>query len=135
MPGQTVIFDCCHSGSGTRNFDYAPMRLERGFEMDQEFLIPPSLDEAVWGNVPDDRALDVTSSFAKYGLGSHILLAACRESEKAHEENHRGMFTGALLHALHQVETHKLTYKDLMQRITGSLKEYVDLQLVLPTSQ
>ena len=97
------------------------MVLKRSFEMVDS--IPPSLDGAIWNRLPEDRALDVVSGFAKYGLSSHILLAACRESEKAHEENHRGLFTGALLHVLREVETHKLTYKDLMQRITSSLKE------------
>ena len=98
------------------------MRLERGFEIEDD-LVPPSVDEAVWDKLPEDRALDVVSGFAKYGLSSHVLLAACREGEKAREENRRGKFTGALLHVLRQVETHKLTYKDLMQRIITSLKE------------
>ncbi|KZV70057.1 hypothetical protein PENSPDRAFT_607783 [Peniophora sp. CONT] len=119
----TVIFDCCHSGSGTRDTDYPPMCLERGFEMDENVSIPSSLDENIWSNLPEDRALSVVSGFAMYGTRSHVLLAACLEGEKAHEENHRGKFTGALLHTLRQVETHKLTYKDLMERITEKMKD------------
>ena len=101
------------------------MCLERGFEFND--LLPSSLDAVVWSELPEGRASDAVSGFAKYGLNSHVLLAACRESEKAHEENRRGKFTGALLHALRQVEAHKLTYKELMHQITETLKECVEL--------
>ena len=103
------------------------MCLERGFEIEEEGLIPPSLDEAVWGKLPKGRALEVVSGFAQFGLSSHVLLAACKQDEKAHEENHRGKFTGALLHVLREVEAHKLSYKDLMERIIKTMEEYVYL--------
>ncbi|KZV62932.1 hypothetical protein PENSPDRAFT_641580 [Peniophora sp. CONT] len=114
----TVIFDCCHSGSGTREDDFKPSRLERGFELDQaEDLIPPTLDKDIWSKVPDDRAIAVAAGFAKSGSRSHVLLAACREVEKSHEENGRGEFTRALLDTLRSVATDKITYQDLMQRL------------------
>ncbi|VDB96090.1 unnamed protein product [Peniophora sp. CBMAI 1063] len=116
----TVIFDCCHSGSGTRQKDFNPDRLERGFELeDSEDDIPFSLDKDIWDDIsdPDERAIAVAAGFAKSGSRSHVLLAACREIEKSHEENGRGEFTRALLDTLRSVATDKLTYQDLMQRI------------------
>ncbi|KZV62929.1 hypothetical protein PENSPDRAFT_657741 [Peniophora sp. CONT] len=116
----TVILDCCHSGSGTRDEeDPAIERFIRGVELDDNYVIPQTLDEDIWGSVSDgqDRASAVAPGFAKAGIRSHVLLAACREDERAHETRGRGDFTRALLDTLWDIEVHKITYRELMEHI------------------
>ncbi|VDC04283.1 unnamed protein product, partial [Peniophora sp. CBMAI 1063] len=115
----TVIFDCCHSGSGTRKLEleHATPHLERGFELDADTVIPPNLDEDIWGVVYNGRSTDTPSGFAFSGTRSHVLLAACRESEKAYESYCRGIFTQTLLAELRRIKTDKITYQGLMQRV------------------
>ena len=79
--------------------------------------VPASLDEKIWSEVPEDRAIAVAAGFAKAGSESHVLLAACRETEVAHEEDGRGAFTQALLATLRSVSTDKVTYQDIMERL------------------
>lgn len=112
-----MILDCCYSGSGTRQPEYMPTRLERGFELDSDVAIPSTLDHNIWSAVYGDRASAVPSGFAQSGTRSHVLLAACDEEGRAYEVNHRGMFTQALLEELRKVKTDKISYRDLMRRI------------------
>ncbi|KZV62928.1 hypothetical protein PENSPDRAFT_230413 [Peniophora sp. CONT] len=112
----TVILDCCHSGSGTRQVDSETI-LERGIELEEEHLIPPNLDRAIWSKLPIDRAIGVAAGFAHSGTRSHVLLAACREGEKAQEDEGGGVFTRALLDTLRTLGTSHTTYQSLMQRI------------------
>ena len=51
------------------------------------------------------------------GADRPVLLAACRESEKAYESYHRGIFTQTLLSELRRIKTDKITYQGLMQRV------------------
>ncbi|KAA1472264.1 hypothetical protein DENSPDRAFT_170741 [Dentipellis sp. KUC8613] len=111
----TVIFDCCHSGSGTREDEFDPDRLVRGIETVAE--IPTDLDRDIWSNSTGDRLAKVASGFAHTGLRSHVLFAACSAEETAKEEDRRGVFTKALLEALRMYGADKVTYKDLAQRI------------------
>ncbi|KAF8436573.1 caspase domain-containing protein [Boletus edulis BED1] len=107
----TVIFDCCHSASGTRGQDdeYVPR------SVDLHFNIPETLDDYVWGS----RDVSIASNFAYHGLRSHVLLAACREKESAYEHKGRGLFTSALLATLRSCATKglTLTYAELLKRI------------------
>jgi hypothetical protein len=57
-------------------------------------------------------------------------LAACDEEEIAKEEQSRGLFTVALLETLKAVGSHKLTYRDLMQRI-HALPGYIELLKIM----
>lgn len=114
-----MIFDCCHSGSGTRNVDHSQfpdMRRVRGFETQD--IPPASLDQEIWSDVPQCRDVNVVKGFAQAGTKSHVLLAACRETESAFENNRRGYFTQELLRALRSVKPDKVTYKDLMKRVS-----------------
>lgn len=78
--------------------------------------IPGALDDGMWGEVPDDRAIAMAAGLAQAGSRSHVLLAACRETEVALEENGRGAFTQALLSTLCSVATDKVTYQDVQDR-------------------
>jgi hypothetical protein len=114
---QTVIFDCCNSGSGTRGTAIAPTRISRGITLDDAEPLPATLDEDVWAAVPKDRAIAVAAGFAQAGARSHVLLAACTSTEVAQEENRRGVFTAALLDALRVAGTTKVTYVELLERL------------------
>ncbi|KAI0030187.1 caspase domain-containing protein [Vararia minispora EC-137] len=115
----TVIFDCCFSGSGTRDSPPVsvddPTLLERGFE--STTAVSALLDKNIWGAVPCDRALSIAAGFAHTGSKSHVLLAACGDGETAKEHRGRGLFTTVLLDALNSLSTDKTTYLDLMKRV------------------
>ncbi|KZV62753.1 hypothetical protein PENSPDRAFT_758475 [Peniophora sp. CONT] len=121
----TVIMDCCHSGSGTRPVQLSDpfnfTRVERGFELDD--VVPSSLDKSIWGELAKERAIEVAAGFGSAGSKSHVLLAACRESERAGEKafkdvsDVRGLFTSELINTLRSVPADKVTYKELFQRI------------------
>ena len=57
----------------------------------------------------------VHSGFAREGLRSHVLLAACHSDGAAYERKSRGVFTVALLETLMkpEIEIDKLTYATL----------------------
>lgn len=87
----TVILDCCHSGSGTRdtpsvtnNGKVRSIKLEK---------IIPSIRKGARGS-------KIAKGFSHAGLRSHILLAACSENGEAREFNGRGEFTRRLIEVL-----------------------------------
>ena len=114
--GQTVILDCCHSGSGTRGKD----DLVRGIGP-VNGKISPELDRHLWIGFESSKGLergtDVNADYTHRGLKSHVLLAACGSEESAIERKGRGLFTQGLLDTLRTSEIDKLTYARLLQRI------------------
>ena len=62
------------------------------------------------------RGTEVHSGFARIGLRSHVLLAACRSQELAYERTSRGLFTVALLKTLMDIGIGKLTYASLFDQ-------------------
>ncbi|VDC06750.1 unnamed protein product [Peniophora sp. CBMAI 1063] len=109
----TVIFDCCHSGSGTRGL--SDTRRPRGFT--SKSMLPDDLDRHIWSMVPRGRDIEVLTGFARAGTKSHVLLAACRETESAYEGHDRGYFTQELIRVLRTVRPDRITYQELIQRI------------------
>jgi hypothetical protein len=112
---QTVIFDCCFSGSGTRDDS---TQLHRGIEITSS--IPEGLDQEILDKMDGDqanRATTILPGFLHSGLRSHVLLAACGAREKAKEEQGRGIFTKALLDMLYTVSADTITYTDVLLRI------------------
>ncbi|KIM28590.1 hypothetical protein M408DRAFT_137083 [Serendipita vermifera MAFF 305830] len=107
----TVIFDCCHAGSLTRN---DRSRLVRGVKLDID--VPSDLDDDI---LKYARVTSVPPKFLTTDLSSHVLLAACGQKEKAKENpiKSRGEFTMALLNTLMSVGADQVTYKDLIQRL------------------
>jgi hypothetical protein len=107
---QTVILDCCYSGSKTR-VDKASSLLVRGIDTKEE--IPANLDQ----DIINSRVTGAAGGFA-HSLKSHcVFLAACGLTESAQECGGRGFFTRALLEVLVTCGTDNLTYKDLVRRI------------------
>ncbi|KIJ56325.1 hypothetical protein M422DRAFT_239546 [Sphaerobolus stellatus SS14] len=110
----TVIFDCCHSGSGTREFGSNNV-LVRAEEIPLNAVFDPNVDEE--DSSSHYRIMSFCPGFCDKGIRSHMLLAACSESELAREENGQGNFTSALLDLLRTSNAFDLTYACLLQRI------------------
>lgn len=115
-----MIFDCCHSASGTRSAD--PLANSdcaiRGVKYRGQLLSHPIFGHPSSGS--RTRGVQVASSYTNGGLKSHVLLAACNAREFAREEQKRGAFTIALLDVLYKIDLNdmrNLTYRDLLKRI------------------
>ncbi|KAF8972429.1 caspase domain-containing protein [Flammula alnicola] len=113
-----VIFDCCHSGSGTRTEE----PLARVSRLDDKLKVPSDLDRRIWRDeVP--RGASVSTGFAQTGLLSHVLLTACGAREQSLEDKTGGRFTNALLTTLRTVDADKVTYRDLLNRMPAILSQ------------
>ncbi|KAF5326404.1 hypothetical protein D9611_000943 [Ephemerocybe angulata] len=115
----TVIFDSCHSGSGTRS-DEGDSQTRGGYYSSE---VPADLDEGLFSSAGGTRGARVSERFRHHGLRSHVLLAACAQHEEAREEKDSGDFTRVLLKALSGVATTEITYEDLMQRMESLTKQ------------
>ncbi|QRW14169.1 ICE-like protease (caspase) p20 domain protein [Ceratobasidium sp. AG-Ba] len=115
----TVILDCCHSTSGTRD-DEEDLTAR---SIDEEDLPPLSsnVDKDICESDSGGRASIIPAGFAHKSLRSHVVLAACEASEKAWEEDGHGNFTRAILSVLEAAMTNQLTYVELMQSL-GEIK-------------
>ncbi|KAK7471966.1 hypothetical protein VKT23_000074 [Stygiomarasmius scandens] len=109
----TVILDCCHSGSGTRD----PKLVTRGIQLPNDYSIPPNLPWS--GSQPETesggRGPTVAKGYEKND--SHVLLAACKSTEAAAEFKGFGRFTKALLDFLKNNDLAKLTYADVIENL------------------
>jgi Caspase domain len=119
-----VIFDCCHSGSGTRSFNTDLPRTRRSVQIPSN--IPSSLDRHIWGDSEDSRSGRVASGFLYSGLKSHVLLAACGVEQSAFDDPilQGGVFTSAILSVLEATGTESITYAEALQRM-DPLPEFV----------
>ncbi|KAG9123527.1 hypothetical protein FRC07_014827 [Ceratobasidium sp. 392] len=102
----TVIFDCCHSASGTRG-----MNPEARVVALKHSLISSTIDQDI---IRGHRSSSIPSGFAHAGLRSHVLLAACMATEIAWEREGQGAFTSAILSILKGRGLDHLTYTELI---------------------
>lgn len=105
-PHVIVVLDSCHSGGATRDPDVAVRGLDRVPDRLPLSSFLPELSHPVLGSTLGGP--DVTSS--------HVLLAACRLDERAHEIPIDGIIHGAFSHALLgalQTLDPAATYRDL----------------------
>jgi hypothetical protein len=112
---QTVIFDCCYSASGTRT-EIPTGQDVRGVVLDD--VLSLDLDQPEELSPLIVRSSQITTRSGVRGLGSHVLVAACKEEETAKETNGQGRFTVALLELFKRkgrMET--LTYTDILNDI------------------
>jgi hypothetical protein len=109
-----VLFDCCHSGSGTRGIEAARAK--------------PRLTEAVTTERPLESYLD--GHYARLRAageplfvprGRHILLAACERGQLAQEIPEHGMFTASLLDVLAK-SGGEVSYADLFVRCRAAVR-------------
>ena len=132
---QTVIFDCCHSGSGTRGDGDTEESIVRSCELSPDDY-PDGLDADILkrnsGDHPEREAamkpgarggLHWAKGFATKDTNSHVLLAACRATEQAREDKEtpqrfHGRFTTALLELLRGItQPDQFTYTDVLSKM------------------
>ncbi len=135
-PRITVILDCCHSGSGTRN-------IPQGVRMAPQDDRPRALDSFIF--YKDENFLKTLANPSdgidekkkKTGLdlprGRHILLASCRDYQYAKEYKGddgetRGAFSYFLLKSLEQTNG-SLSYLDLARNIEALVQGKVQDQV------
>lgn len=107
---KTVIFDCCHSASGTRGSDSS--YTVRGVHLRS---YNQAGDDAYVGTSESGaRGVSHSGKFLHAGLSSHVLLAACGEDEEARESEGKGLFTHELIARLRQKGVDVFTYSDLI---------------------
>ncbi|KAE9403636.1 hypothetical protein BT96DRAFT_878516 [Gymnopus androsaceus JB14] len=105
----TVIFDCCHSGSGTRG------KLEtEGLDRNIEVPLGTRLGRDA---LPAPGLTFPATLKNKYKGTSHVLLAACTEQQTAREYGGRGVFASALISLLRSAVIHNLTYRDVIRML------------------
>lgn len=109
-----VVLDCCHSGDGTRNADEVVR------------LAPPdprSRPAATFVAL-DGPTTAVRGTGRRTPAGHHVLLAACRSSEKAKEVTAGGRRHGALSAALDAALLGfdgRPTYRDVLRLVTADV--------------
>ncbi|EUC61456.1 mycorrhiza-upregulated peptidase C14 [Rhizoctonia solani AG-3 Rhs1AP] len=121
----TVIFDSCHSPSGTRipsmpkkgmlhrQERYAEVKRDIPWSIDSD-IVNPELGIAP---PPKDDEIRCTNLPFCVNQTSHVHLAACGSQEAAWEEGGRGVFTVALLKAIHANGVDKVTYQNLVRSL------------------
>ena len=117
----TVILDCCHSGSATRTGDKKELTHIRACPLDERRPQPPPV-----GLAPVMRgALTVRPQQDHL---NYVLLAACRNDEKAREDlvgdphQRHGLFTYWLLDVLRRQSPHQsVTYRTLYDQVRHCL--------------
>ena len=127
-PHIVVTMDCCHSGSGTRDFEFNAQlkcrKLELGFvktrteAAEKKHAIRP-IDTYADGyyatQIKSNKPLEVPSS-------SHILLAACESVQLAGDLPQGGIFTSSLVATLHKTQG-KINYADLYTRTRATVQK------------
>ncbi|MBD2447385.1 caspase family protein [Nostoc sp. FACHB-152] len=124
-PHITIIMDCCHSGSGTKD----PMQAakERRLSADKRerpldsFIF--TLEDLEKLTDSPERDPEKHPTGWKIPKGRHVLLAACRDYETAKEYpgKLRGYFSYYLLDTLTKTNG-KLTYRDLFARTNAIVR-------------
>ncbi|KAH7337410.1 hypothetical protein B0J17DRAFT_768612 [Rhizoctonia solani] len=140
----TLLFDCCHSGSGSRdsgigknrdsvledlNFDQDRFKDEDG---DLWFEFIKASEEADTGHNSRSISTSNPGSLRYQGIKSHVLIASCRENEESFEFSRRGqpptgLFTASLIEALEDCRKSNMiwnvTYVGLFTRIKDFMQD------------
>lgn len=124
-PHITIILDCCHSGSGTRNADTLRGRRVRA---SYEITTPRPLDSFIDGYYAKlrDKGQAIAIPQAR-----HVLLSACDRNQLAQEtqdvDDHAGIFTTTLCEVLNKSRG-ALSYADLFVRCRAAVISRADDQ-------
>ena len=117
-PEVTIILDCCHSGSGTRDIadDLLVTRMTGGNSYERK--IGDYIDNHYADQLAAGKGLSIPQ-------GRHVLMSACRDVETAKEISGKGgVFTSSLIKALAGNAGH-LSYYDLMIRCRDAVRSFV----------
>ena len=112
---QTVILDCCHSGSGTRDCPQTVRSVDFRDPDGGRITVPSDYDLEIWNKFIGRGGL-VADEYRHAGLASHVLLAACGSKEVASDSY---SFTSALLKYLKtpSLDLKSLSYEVLIRTI------------------
>ncbi len=121
-PHIAVVFDCCHSGSGTRGVDdIVHLKARQTHEVFEERPLESYLGGYFAQLEKDGRPLTIPES-------RHILLAACERTQKAWENReHRGVFTFSMLEVLEKLGS-AVSYAELFTSCRAAVRERADNQ-------
>ena len=121
-----TIFDCCHSGTNTRNglFSVGSEILER--KVIHRERLSMAFPERAWSNfifsetISQTEALDggISSLLRE---GSHVQMAACQNDESAYEVAGEGVFTKNLVEILRRCNSN-ISYHRLQSAIQSYLR-------------
>ncbi len=119
----TIVMDCCHSGSGTR--ETLGARVCPDDETDQPDLVNTRSGSRS-ANVAVQTSQPTMSSPEKY-----TLIAGCRSDEVAFEYEHHdghsvtnyGLATFMLCQELRKAGTEQLTYREILDRVVPQLQK------------
>ena len=117
-----VVFDCCHSGSATRNADdLTQLKARQTHEVHEQRPLESYLNGFYTKRQNEGESLQIPAS-------RHILLAACERVQKAWEGNdHCGVFTSTLLEVLGKTGI-DISYADLFMRCRAAVRKRADNQ-------
>ncbi|MCB0125578.1 MAG: caspase family protein, partial [Caldilineaceae bacterium] len=125
----TVILDCCHSGSGTRDVQAALTRR----------CAPDLRPQPVDSRRPSHRAVTRAVGAGNWEIGGqHVLLAGCRDTEESHEyalfAGGRRYWQGAMSYFLQQElrqvpPTRVTTYRELFARVRHAVNKTYNNQM------
>ena len=116
-----MIFDCCHSASGSRSDNVDKSGVSRTYKIK---TVPPSnLDSDIWQKGAS-RGASIAPGFAQTGLRSHVLLSGCGAKEESKERDGRGDFTKGLVETLRRIGADNLSYAAILKHMP-ELPEYV----------
>ncbi|MDB9511652.1 caspase family protein [Kamptonema animale CS-326] len=132
-PHITIIMDCCHSGSGTRNLELQETGVRRTPANRRSRPIESFIldSEEISNLVSTSRSPEQNPTGWMIPRGRHVLLAACRDCEEAKEYygtgQHRGAFCYFLLDTLQRANG-SLTYRDVFKRTNALVRSKVASQ-------
>ncbi len=120
----TVVLDCCHSGSGTRDAELTTRQCPPD-------LRPQPERSPVIATGTRSAATDPSTP-----LNSHVLLAACSNSQSANEyvdsssgeKRYYGAMSYALAEELAKTPAGNASYREIYQRVCRRLKQWYPLQ-------
>ena len=125
-PHITLILDCCHSGSGTK--DPLQQNAVRQYKKDNrlrcadDFIFAP---QQIYNLISSDKQ---PSGWNLSAAARHILLASCQDKQTAKEYNangqHRGAFCYFLTETLNKAKGN-LTYTDLFKQTTALVRNQI----------
>ena len=108
-PHVVISLDCCHSGSGTRDFEEAPTGINPDFNSrhyDPKHNVTRATAEPGFGPTNKRRLEDYYGNYSTENLeipeSRHILLSACESKQLAGDTSRGGIYTTSLIATLNE---------------------------------
>ena len=136
-----VILDCCHSGTGLRNFFKSKSKDIVVENVINRFLEPPvsnilsnptiSLDNNLQYVFPKFNVINLQTKLNRFLVetshqGEAILISGCKENQTSADANIGGRYHGALTYVMYNVlmeHNFRITYGDLIKEINKTIKK------------